>query len=545
MPLSARLQALLASSPARVIAPVDIGTGPEALQAWAEEHGRTVTCGPPPAELERWLWFPRKRGEVVAWAETNPTAESPLVLTGADTLLDAEAWRAALGGNGRWAAKTYALARGWPAALPLARGLTGRGAAEEWYRHPLAAVALTPLLPPEALRSAYRALALSPLVTPGVASVLEITPETVEALAEGGWLWPVPGGWEIPGVLRRHLCPLPDPAQAGRVADELHRGGHTLAALTLLREAGAWKAHLTLLAGHLRATAGTDLLRASLRVLPPYWRERPEALYLAGLLARASGDLPRAEDLYTRALPGLPPTLAPLAANARGVVRAMRGNASGALADFEAASCAGGLTGGEAAHNRATLLVQLGRHAEAERSLDDAIAAFREAGDLRREARSLETLGALQFGRGLLAEALTPYEHVLRLQAEQPQETALTHVNLAEVHALLGDVGAARGHLEQARDLISRFGLAGWRAGWGGFRPCSPCTRGFQPWPVTCSRQRRGGTPPCRPRQRCCSPGPSASWARRRRRAKPWRRPGPWASGQTSKPRSRAAIPAR
>ncbi|GBF07139.1 hypothetical protein DAERI_120132 [Deinococcus aerius] len=466
--LPGRLRPRLEAAPGRVIAPVDVGAGQEALLAWARERDLPALREPPPEGLETWLWWPRTRGEVARWGQSRPEGAFPLILTGADMLYSEGEWHRTLAPHERWAAATYALSGGWPAALPLARALAEGGAPEEeeWYRHPLVAAGLAPLLPPDDLLPAYRTLALTPLVTPEVSAALSVAPETVEALADGGWLWAAPGGWRIPGPLRRHLCPLPGGEAARAVAGLLHRSGHTEGALSLLREAAAWEEHLTLLAGHLRAGAGTGTLRASLRALPPYWREQPTALYLAGLLARASGDLARAEELYSRALPGLAPALQPLAHNARGVVRAVSGNPPGALEDFGAAARAGGLTGGEAAHNRATLLVQLGRHAEAERSLDEAVAAFREAGDLRREARSLETLGGLQFGRGLLQQALAPYGQVLRLlEDEHPEETALTHVNLAEVHALLGDGAQARTHLEQARLLAERSSLpevAGW-----------------------------------------------------------------------------------
>lgn len=472
LPLPERLRARLAAAPRRVIAPVDVGAGQDALGVWAGAEGLPVLREPPAASLEGWLWWPRRRAELAAWArESEPAVSPPLILTGADTLYSEEEWQGQLGGEGAWATQTFALSRGWMPALPLARALAdlpGWGEdqmGEEWYRHPLADALLAPLLPAEPLLARCRTLALTPLVTPEVAAALGVSAAEVDALADGGWLWAVPGGWQLPGVLRRHLCPLPEPERARGIAPLLHRAGHTAGALTLLREAAAWDEHLTLLAHDLRASAGPGALRATLGALPPYWREQPAALYLAGLLARASRDLGRAEALYTRALPGLAASLRPLAHNARGVVRALRGEATGALEDFEVAARVGGLTGGEAAHNRATLLLQLGRHAEAERTLEEATAAFREAGDLRREARSLETLGSLQFGRGLLREALAPYEQVLALHREDPEETVLTHVNIAEVHVLLGDLPQARAHLGRARTITERSALpqvAGW-----------------------------------------------------------------------------------
>ncbi|MPY66441.1 tetratricopeptide repeat protein [Deinococcus sp. SDU3-2] len=469
MPLPPCLLQRLSSLPTRIVAPVEVGAGQEELTEWAQGHNLPVWRDPPPPGEARWLWWPRSRRELAVWSEQADSLETtPLALSGAELRLTQKEWRDALGGDPTWADHTFELAQGWPAALEVARGLAGHLPEEEWeewFRHPLADVRLPPLLPPTELREAARALALTPLVTPEVAARLGVASSQLEALADGGWVWPAAGGWSLPGVLRRWLCPLPDPALAREVAGLLHRAGRTPQALTLLREAGAWDDLLTLQARELRVGAGPDALRAALRGLPPFWREQPAALYLAGLLARACGDPTRAEELYSRALPDLPPALRPLALNARGVVRAMRGESAGALEDLGGAARAGGLTGGEAAHNRATLLVQLGRHAEAERDLGDAVAAFREAGDLGREARSLEALGTLHFGRGLLTEALGPYGQALALlEDHRPEASALTHVNLAEVHALLDDPGQARSHLTRARALSTDPDLRGWVA---------------------------------------------------------------------------------
>lgn len=465
MALPPSLLQRLVPVPSRIVAPVELGAGQEALGEWGAAHGLPLWREPPPSHEPRWVWWPRSRRELAAWSEAaGPLEASPLVLSGAELRFTRAEWQAELGGDPAWAERTFDLSGGWPGALNLARGLADALlGGEEWYRHPLADLHLAPCLPSPGLREAARTLALTPLVTPEIAARLGVPAPQVDALADRGWLWAVPGGWSLPGVLRRWLCPLPDPALAREVAALLHRGGHTPQALTLLREAGAWNDLLGLQVRELRVGAGADSLRAALGGVPPFWREQPPALYLAGLLARACGDPARAEALYSRALPGLAPPLRPLALNARGVVRAMRGEAAGALEDFGTAARAGGLTGGEAAHNRATLLVQLGRHAEAERDLAEAVAAFREAGDLGREARSLEALGALHFGRGLLTEALGPYGQALALlEGHRPEASALTHVNLAEVHALLDDPAQARAHLARARDLSGDPDLHGW-----------------------------------------------------------------------------------
>ncbi|PTA67358.1 transcriptional regulator [Deinococcus arcticus] len=245
----------------------------------------------------------------------------------------------------------------------------------------------------------------------------------------------------------------------------MQEGGHAAHALDTLAAGGAWTQYLDLLAWTTRSAQGEDTLRARLGALPPAHRECSQALYVAGLLARAAHDLGGAHTLYTRALEGLPGSAAGLAHNARGVVRAMTGDVPGALEDFAQAATWPGLTAGEANHNRGTLLVQQGRHAEAERSLNAAVAAFRAAGDPGREARSLETLGTLQFGRGLLREALGPYRAALILLREtHPAEAALALLNLAECHLLLGELGEAQARLHEAAAQAHLPGVRGWTA---------------------------------------------------------------------------------
>lgn len=446
---------------AGIVAPVEVGAGQPELLAWAQARGWRPTRAAPVHGTRGWVWWPRYRSEVQAWAAGAGHAAKVLILSGDELLLDAGEWAAALG-DSDWGRVTFAQSSGWPAALDPVRGLAGR-AAGDWAAHPQLQAALAPLLP-DVEQDNYAQLARTPLVTPPVQALLGVDGAALATLADGGWLWPAPGGWRVPALLRRLLVPAPDVTLSAQVAAALSSAGHVGEALDALREAQLWEAYLDLLAQESRVGTGADALREALHPVPPHWREQPAGLYLAGLLARASRDPERAGALYTRALPGLSSATRPLALNARGVVRALQGQPDSALEDFAEAAQTGGLIGGEAEHNRATLLIQLGRHAEAEVALAHAVAAFRGAGDLRREVRSLETLGNLQFGRGLLQEAQGPYIQVLHLLAQAPpQDTALTHINLAETYALLGETAQARAELQRAQvDILAADDLSGW-----------------------------------------------------------------------------------
>ncbi|MFC6659032.1 tetratricopeptide repeat protein [Deinococcus multiflagellatus] len=296
-----------------------------------------------------------------------------------------------------------------------------------------------------------------------MAEALAVPQAAWAALLDGGWLWLAGEGAALPTTLRRFLAPLPAPEEVRRAAQALQAGGFAAAALDTLAAGGCWADYLDLLAWTTRSAQGEAALRARLGALPPVWREQPPALYVAGLLARAAHDLSGAHALYTSALAGLAAPATALAHNARGVVRAMEGDVAGALDDFAQAAHWPGLTAGEANHNRATLLVQQGRHAEAERSLNAAVAAFRAAADPVREARSLETLGTLQFGRGLLREALGPYRAALTLLRDShPTETALALLNLAECHLLLGELAECHAQLQEASAHAHLPGVRGW-----------------------------------------------------------------------------------
>ncbi|UQN05062.1 tetratricopeptide repeat protein [Deinococcus sp. QL22] len=451
-----------------VVAPVDVGAGQAALRAWAHARGWTVLDTLPGPGDREWLWCPASRK---ALGDLRPEHQDALFVRPGDLLPAPEAWDVLPDTPDSWREAVITAYGDWPSALSVVQRLRTPEAGlalpsvDELPRDPQVRVLLSPDWPPADLTSSAARLATSALVNPAVAAALEVDLVDLDRLADGGWLWPVPGGWTFPELLRRALCPVPDPVVAGQAAQVLNSAGHEAAALNTLAGAGAWAQHLQVLAQNARAGQGETSLRARLARVPVAWRQAPAALYLAGLLARSSGDLDEAEALYTHALEGLEAGLLATAHNARGVVRAMRGQIGAALADFEVATGSLGVTAGEANQNRALLLIQTGRHAEAERSLGQAVAAFRAAGDTPREVRSLETLGGLQFGRGLLQEALVPYGKALELQSSSPQDAAMTHLNLAEVYAALGDFGRTETHIQAARSLLGD-GERGDAGGW-------------------------------------------------------------------------------
>lgn len=462
IPLPAALLARLPAAASGVVAPVGVGLNVQALRDWALDLGWTVSEDPPAPGRTQWIWCPARRSDLTRLAAEHADA---LVLSDHDLLLGADDWAAALPDQSKaQALATQQATGGWPAALPLARALPGDA---QPHLHPMAATLLGPLLPPAPLLAAARVLAGPALVTPAVAQALGVARADLQALHDAGWLWHEPQGWVFPQTMRRLLCPHPDVDAARLAARALADDGRSAAALQTLADGGAWSDYLLLLASSARAAHGEAALRAALSPLPERWRGEPPALYVAGLLARAVADLPAAAELYDRALKaGLAAPLAAQAHNARGVVHAMVGDVTSALADFEQAATAGGLTAGEACRNRATLLVQLGRHDEAQTSLQGAVAAFREAGDLLREARSLETLGSLQFGRGLLREALAAYHKALELLLpQQPDDGAMILLNLAECHVWLGEPEAAQGRLREAGQLgeiVASAQIGGW-----------------------------------------------------------------------------------
>lgn len=459
--LPSALRVRLRSAPRVVVAPVGVGCGGDALRAWANEHGYAVTRDVEGLRAGRVLWLPSKRA---ALRDLPALASLPEVLVVDEALArwDEAGWSAALdAAPPAWRRSSYRQADGWPAALPLAARLAPEAPAE-LHRHPLTTAFLAPLLPPEPLRAALQRASQAPLLAPVLYGALGLAPQDVDALHDGGWLVNAPGGFQVPRLLRRHLAPLPGTAQAEHLARLLREIGQDAAALSALAEGGAWNAYLALLARSAKASLGEDALRDGLRGVPEAWRDTPAYRYLAGLLARIRGELPQAHALYERALEGAPSDLAPIVHNARGVILALQHRTEDALRSFEAATAGAGVTAGEAWHNRAGLLAQLGRHAEAEASLREAVAAFRAAGDETREARSLELLGMLYTGRGLLREAERTYTEALTLLERGAQADAFAHLNLAEVHSLLGHAEHAERQLSAARASLPDARAQSW-----------------------------------------------------------------------------------
>ncbi|MCD0162898.1 transcriptional regulator, partial [Deinococcus sp. 6YEL10] len=76
-----------------VVAPVDVGANQPALRAWAAERGWSVQRTPPVPGQRDWLWCPERRGEL---GQLPADQTGALILCGADLLLDATDWSAAL-----------------------------------------------------------------------------------------------------------------------------------------------------------------------------------------------------------------------------------------------------------------------------------------------------------------------------------------------------------------------------------------------------------------------------------------------------------------
>ncbi|WP_083865858.1 tetratricopeptide repeat protein [Deinococcus peraridilitoris] len=459
--LPSALRALLRQAPRVVVAPVGRGFGQEALTNWAEKHGYRVVHSAAETQEGRALWCPRRRRELHALPRYAPIGEV-LVLDETQARWDFQSWSAALAHHPvSWQRASYEQSDGWPEALKFALQLADN--AGELHRHPLATAYLTPLLPPPTLRDVYQRLAVTPLVLPALYALLQVSPDDIEALHDGGWLSEVPGGLAAPRLLRRALAPRGGPQQAQEIALVLSEAGQDGAALDVLAEAGAWHGYLDVLVRVAKASTGEDVLRDRLRPVPPVLREKAEYRYLAGLLARTHGELAHAEALYDQALHEAPASLAPLVHNARGVILALQHRTDEALSAFEQATGGAGVTAGEAWHNHAGLLAQLGRHGEAEQSLKEAVAAFRAVGDEAREARSFKLLGLLYTERGLLHEAQNAYREALKLLRNSGAALdAFAFLNLAEVHALLGHPDEAQSYLDQARASAPDTRAQGW-----------------------------------------------------------------------------------
>ncbi|MFD1733438.1 hypothetical protein ACFSC4_23210 [Deinococcus malanensis] len=211
--MPARLRGRLHEEQHGVVAPVGVAAGHPILRDWARAAGWAILEASPGPRDRRWVWFPTTHTDL---RTLDPEHHAALVLGVGDLQLDADEWTAALAGSpAQWREQAYAAFGQWPAALEiLARllaqqGADGLPAVEELHRHPLISVLLAPYWPPEPLRRSAMQLANAALIAPAVAQALDVAPADLDILSDEGWLWPAPGGWAFPELLRRALCPVP------------------------------------------------------------------------------------------------------------------------------------------------------------------------------------------------------------------------------------------------------------------------------------------------------------------------------------------------
>lgn len=505
--LPAPLSVRLARAPRLVVAPVGIGYGQEALVAWADRHGRRVLRGAAALPDAPALLWCRRRRELAA-LPPDWLPEHALFLTEADLQLDLASWRAALTAppeaphdardsgdasvgeppGGAFVQASFDAGGGWPLAARLARAVGDTELPLE--RHPLVTAFLQRLLPEGDVLLALQRVAAAPLLLPDLHPLLEVDPEATDDLLDRGFLVPRGRGAALPELLRRFLAPPPDATLARALAARYTERRLLPEALEALAAAEAWDDYLDALAAGFDPgpAAGELRLRRHLQRVPPGAHQHPAYPYLVGVLERFRGELAVAQTHYTRArqltAPAPPadseagasppgasgsdppdaPAGAPGAAdagraelraridNARGVVFALQGHLDEALGAFEAAVelAHGARLRGEARHNRAGVLVQQRRFAEAETDLGQAVVLFREGGDYVREARSLQLLALSYHQRGLLKEAQRGYEGALELLEVLGQPTALVRNNLAEVLLLRGRPAEAGAQLDLA-----------------------------------------------------------------------------------------------
>lgn len=448
--LPSSLPSRLTRAPRLVVAPVGLGFAQEALSDWAARTNRIVARDPGAVTDEPTLLIVPRRSALdrlpLGW-----TLDDVWMLSENDVTFSESDWRAALQGVPvAFAEATFRESNGWPRALAFAARLAPN--APSLAGHPLVRADLVRSLP-SGTRDVAARLAASPVVLPAVLSTLDVSAAEVAELFDLGVLFDPGSGPRLPSLLRAVLL-NPSADLAPRVAAALLDAGRVQDALDVLAEAGDWDAYLALLARTAKASLGEDALRALLRRVPEVRREHPGALYLSGLLARVRGEFAQAERCYREAAEHADARLTPIVHNARGVTLALQGRADEALGAFDAATRTAPLAStiaGEAWHNRAGLLLQASRFAEAEASLREATAAFRASGDEAREATTLQLLGTFYVGRGLLPEARAAYEDALNVLARLGQSsTALVRANFAEVLCLIGDLERAEAQLEAA-----------------------------------------------------------------------------------------------
>jgi len=445
------LKLRLDRAPRWVVAPVGLGYAQRALRDWADARSRVILDDPADAGQVRALILPARRSDI-ARLPAGWDVHDVLFLSEQDVTLTEQDWEEAVGGPVPYRRAAYLQARGWPEGAMLAAAVA-ESAPDVLVNHPLVRAHLDRLLPSGAAREHLTRAARTPLLLPSLLSAIGVNASDTEELHDRGFLYADQDGYRLPSLLRQHLR-APDPRGALDVAHALLGQGRVPEGLTCLAEAGCWDEYLMHLALYFKASMGEAALRGWLRSVPPAAREHPAFLYLSGLLERVKGEFARAEAQYARALLGADTELAPTVHNARGVTLALMSRNDEALDAFERATrAASALTAAEAWHNRAGLLLQQQRYAEAETSLQEAISAFRASADYAREARTLQLLGTFYYKRGLLMEAERTYAealHLLRDLGNAP--TALVRANFAEVLCLIGE----RERAERELDLAAR-----------------------------------------------------------------------------------------
>lgn len=444
------LLARLAHAPRLVVAPVGLGFGQEALKRWAAEQGREVTYDPTLPPEGPSLLVCRRRAELHRLPQVW-TPESAFFLEEADTRHTPDDWRLALPDAApTFLDASYDACDGWPEGLRLAQGACNTTL--PLHRHPLVASYLERLLPQDKRRNALGRVASAVLVLDELHGFIGVSADEVASLFDEGYLYPQGPGLALPRLLRRYLAPPPDGGRAQRLAAHYHERRLYAAELESLAEAQLWEAYLERLAESYEPQAGEMALRRQLLDVPPGLHVHPAYRYLVGLLERLRGQLEVAQAHYRASRQKTRGELRARIDNARGVTYALQGKLDEALLALQAAvrGARAPRLRGEALHNRAGVLIQQQRYADAEADLKAAVARFRESAEYVREARSLQLLALSYHQRGLLKEARRGYEDVLELLGVLGQPTALVRMNLAEVLLLLGEAAAARVQLDQA-----------------------------------------------------------------------------------------------
>lgn len=166
-----------------------------------------------------------------------------------------------------------------------------------------------------------------------------------------------------------------------------------------------------------------------------------------GAEALLAGDAQRAERLLATAV-ALAPHF-PKALNNLGVVRARRGDRTGALAAYR--------RGLEVAAGDVPLLSNLARLHQQMGELEEAAVALARIDDVKTTNPFYFVYrGELELARGDAAAALEHMRRAFRLDSELPE----VHVGLASVYLALGEVERARHHVERALRLDATHGEA-------------------------------------------------------------------------------------